>query len=222
DIYSEKSEVQQLLRGEIAIEGAPVGSVYSFDFVGLSGINGYPLFNAKDGRQVHEGEAQLMSLVRSGSIYPTLTGGFDTQFTFFRRLTLSANFVYNIGGITRLPDVYDDKTRVFNHLQNLSSEVANRWKKPGDEAHTTIPALLDKRNSIFPDELKATGVGSISSYSFTDLYNMSSERVVKNTFLRLSNVSLQYSVSKNALSKLKISSMDIRFQASNLAVWADK
>lgn len=65
--------------GNLAIKGEKLGSMYSFRYGGLSSENGYPLFY---GKMVNCGIQLTRSsweLVKSGSIYPDLSGGFDTR-----------------------------------------------------------------------------------------------------------------------------------------------
>ena len=69
-----------------------------------------------------------MELVKSGSIYPDLSGGFDTQLTFDRCLSLSLGFTYNLGGVKRLPSVYADKNSALNPVANVSTN----WRKGGE------------------------------------------------------------------------------------------
>lgn len=225
DAYSNIEEVEKLLAGELAVEGAPIGSMYSYRFAGLSHENGYPLFYAKDGRKVHIGEPQLMELVNCGSIFPKLSGGFDTQITFKRRLSLSLGFTYNIGGVKRLPDVYEDKNNVFDPLTNVSTKLIKRWRKPGDEKFTTIPVLYDRDfvgDFVSDPDLSARRQGSYNYLYATELYNMSDERVAKSDYLRLKMIALSYVLPEKCLKKLGISSMMLRFQASDLHVWAGK
>lgn len=224
DAYSNIEEVDMMLRGELAVEGAPIGSMYSYRFAGLSHDNGYPLFYGKDGKLYHEGEAQLMELVNCGSIFPKLSGGFDTQLTFKKKLSLSLGFTYNLGGVKRLPNVYEDKNNVFDPLTNVSTKLKERWKKPGDEEHTTVPVLWDKdyANGFYRMGLSAIRPGVLSSLDGTELYNYSDERVAKSNYLRLRMIALSYYLPGKILNKMNVSSMMIRFQAANLHVWASK
>ena len=109
EFYSDLEVINKMLDGNLAIKGEKLGSMYSFRYGGLSSENGYPLFYGKDGKLWHTADPKRMELVKSGSIYPDLSGGFDTQLTFDRRLSLSLGFTYNLGGVKRLPRVYADK-----------------------------------------------------------------------------------------------------------------
>lgn len=225
DIYNNIDEIKMLLAGEIAVEGAPVGSMYSFRFAGLSPENGYALFYAKDGRKVHYGEPDMMELVNSGSIFPKLSGGFDTQFTYKRMFSLSLAFSYNIGNVQRLPQVYEDERAVFDPLSNVSSKLKHRWKKSGDEKYTSIPALYNDANSsdlITNPDLNASREGALSYWYPTTMYDQSDERVAKGDFLKLKMVALSYMMPEKYLRKLRLSGLTLRLQVTNLFTIADK
>lgn len=219
-VYENVDDVEDLLAGNVAVEGEAFGSMYAYKFVGLNPENGYPLFQALDGSLVHEGTSYLMELVNVGSIFPIISGGFSTSFTFKKALTLSAHFTYNLGGVSRLPEIYEDSYGVFDPLQNLTTTISDRWKEPGDEAYTTIPALIDSYIEI-ADEYRATEVGADYEY-FTTLYNYSDERVASSSYLRLSTVTLRYAVPEKLTSKYNLSSVNLALQATNLALWAAK
>lgn len=225
DFFSSQEEVDEMLNGNLAIEGEKAGSIYSFRYAGLSSDNGYPLFYGKDGKKYHDGEPTRMQLVKSGSINPDLSGGFDTQLTFKKRLSLSLGFTYSIGGVKRLPDVYDDKGRAFDPVANVSTKLQQRWRKPGDK--TDIPALY---NNEVAGEFESMGLSNItddlegrkSRQQCTYFYDHSDLRVAKADYLRLRLVGLSYMMPEKLIRKCGLSSVMLRFQATNLYVWADK
>ena len=224
DFYSDMEEINQMLNGNIPIEGEKAGTMYSYHYAGLMAEDGYPLFYGKDGKLYHDGDPRRMELIKSGSIYPDLSGGFDTQLTFKKRLSLSLGFTYSIGGVKRLPSVYDDRGRAFDPVANVSTDWNNRWRKPGDETRTDIPAIYNER---IAEDFPTRGLRNTSDEDFdimytTYFYDLSSARVVKGDYLRLRMVGLSYRMPEKLINKLGVSSMMLRFQASNLHVWASK
>ena len=223
DDLSEASVVDQMLAGTLAVEGQPIGSMYAYRFAELNQDNGYPLFYSKNGQKVHRALRQDLELVHCGSIFPKLSGGFDTQVTFKKVLSLSLNFAYSTGSVSRLPKFYDSYT--IDPLTNLSDEWLKCWKQAGD--NTIYPAPY---NSTDMKNYLATETGSvydisegISGHSDPyNLYNDSDIRVAKADFLKLKMVALSYSVPQNVLDFLHISSMLVRFQVTNLFTIADK
>ena len=221
EFYSDLEVINKMLDGNLAIKGEKLGSMYSFRYGGLSSENGYPLFYGKDGKLWHTADPKRMELVKSGSIYPDLSGGFDTQLTFDRRLSLSLGFTYNLGGVKRLPKVYADKNSALNPVANVSTNWKKRWRKPGDEKHTDIPVLYNDRvASEFDRNVSAEDRGAVEECTY--FYDLSDLRVAKADFLRLRSVGLSYIMPEKLLKGVGISSMMIRFQASNLFVWAHK
>ena len=218
---TEEETIQNMIAGNVAVEGQPLGTIYSYRYAGLSSENGYPLFYAKDGRLVHEGDAQALELVPCGSIYPDLTGGFDTRLTYKKNLSLTLGFSYQFGGVKRLPSIYSGVSSAFDPTQNVSTEFLNRWRKPGDEAHTDIPALYDSRIAdSFPASLKALyDEGNYADVSMVTCYDYSDLRVAKSDFLRLRNVTVSYRLPRKWLDSVRLKECTIRFQASNLHVW---
>ena len=223
DDLSEASVVDQMLEGTLAVEGQPIGSMYTYRFAGLNQDNGYPLFYAKNGSKVHRALRQDLELVNCGSIFPKLSGGFDTQVTFKKRLSLSLNFAYSMGSVSRLPKFYDSYT--IDPLTNLSDEWLKCWKQSGD--NTIYPAPY---NSADMKDYFATDTGRMYDISegltgFSnpyDLYNNSDIRVAKADFLKLKMVALSYNMTQRVLDFLHVSSLLVRFQVTNLFTIADK
>lgn len=221
ELYSDLEVINKMLDGNLAIKGEKLGSMYSFRYGGLSSENGYPLFYGKDGKLWHTADPKRMELVKSGSIYPDLSGGFDTQLTFDKRLSLSVGFTYNLGGVKRLPSVYADKNSALNPVANVSTNWKKRWRKPGDEKYTDVPVLYNDRvASDFERNVSAEDRGATEECTY--FYDLSDFRVAKADFLRLRSVGLSYIMPEKLLKGMGISSMMIRFQASNLFVWAHK
>ncbi len=224
EMYSDMEIINEMLSGNLVVVGEKLGTMYSYRYGGLSGENGYPLFYGKDGQLWHRGDPRRMELVKSGSIFPDLSGGFDTQLTFRKRLSLSLGFSYNLGGVVRLPKVYADKYRALTPTENVSTNWNRRWRKPGDEQFTDIPVLY---NNNFASELPKN-VGTFDTNETLSLeessyfYDLSDYRVTKGNFLRLRMIGLSYAVPEKGLKRLGISSMMLRFQATNLHVWANK
>lgn len=215
---------QNMLSGNVATVGQPLGTIYSFKFAGLDSENGYPLFYTTDGRKVYQGDYQLMELVPSGSIYPDVSGGFNTRFTFKKNLTVSLGFSYQWGGVKRLPSIYQDATSAFDPSSNVPRDFINRWKQPGDEAWTNMPALYDATiTDEFPDEKVAYyDEGRTVDVDMSTMYDYSDIRVAKSDFLKLSNVMVSYRLPSKWLKKINVSEFTIRLQASNLKTWAAK
>ena len=84
-----------------------------------------------------------------------------------------------------------------------------------------MPVLYNDRvASDFERNVSAEDRGAAEECTY--FYDLSDFRVAKADFLRLRSVGLSYIMPEKLLKGMGISSMMIRFQASNLFVWAHK
>ena len=227
DMYSNREQLNQLLSGTLAVEGAPIGAIYSYQYAGLSAENGYPLFIDENGRKVHMGDPTMFALTYSGSRFPTLYGGFSVNLAYKKHLFLDLGFTYNIGNVKRLPNIYDDGVyRVFDPLKNVSTKHINRWRQPGDEKFTNIPVLYDNdRVSDFASnpELSTRPAGGTTLIYPSDLYNKSDLLIAKGDFLKFKSLRFSYLLPESRVTKgLGLSNVRINFQVVNIFFIADK
>jgi hypothetical protein len=221
DIYSSDEIINKMLLGDLAIEGDALGSLYAFRYSGLSGENGYPMFYSSpqyfdEFGIVHKGDPTYMELVNTGSIYPDLSGGFDTQVT-YKGLSLELFFTYSLGAVGRLPVMFEEHYFAFDPLTNASTELAGRWRQPGDEARTDIPALFNNNDDKLLMETAARAEGTVQGVLDPhELYDKSDLRVASTDFLKLKSVTLGYRLPKRVAELLSISTLNMRFQATNI------
>ena len=84
---------------------------------------------------------------------------------------------------------------------------------PGDENKTTIPVIASKRQNKNDTNL---------SYAY-NAYNYSTERIAKGDFIRMKEISLGYDFPKSFIQRLKLSTLSLKLQATNLfLIYADK
>ena len=92
--------------------------------------------------------------------------------------------------------------------KNASNVLTKRWRQPGDEKHTNIPALLaqdeDLKNYLPDNSLSMDSYNA--TYRYT-IYNLSDLRVVKANHLRCNNINAAYSFSKKQLDKIGLNSL---------------
>lgn len=220
------NEVQQaMLTGNMAIEGAPIGSLYAYHFAGINQETGLPMHYTKSGRSSLNGALLDMELVRVGSIFPKLSGGFDTQIN-YKSWSLGVNFAYNIGAVSRLPSYYTDGQYNADPQSNISREWLNCWKQPGDD--TSYPGVYDYK--LTSNYLASQAGSAYDTYDDTiggtvihpyQMYNQSDVRVISTDFLKLKMVSLSYSVPKRFLTPLHVSNLRLRLQATNLITFCN-
>lgn len=202
------------LKTSILKEGYPISGFWSYDFAGLSPVDGKPTFRNMDVASDIAKADPTTVLVYSGSSEPDFTGGLNFSIR-YKNLTLSSGLSLLLGGYKRLPDPYRGfwkGSKLPDANVNVSKDLNNRWKKPGDELHTNLPGIITGAVGMpipFTD----------SATDYLELYNNSSERVVSSSFLRCRNLSLSYKINGQ---KIGFNTITIGGSVSNLFVIASK
>jgi len=209
------------LAGNALVEGKPLGSFYSYAFAGLNADYGYPMFYNNKGEKRYELYTDEINLVYSGVNIPDWSGGADLSFR-YKNIYVSAGFQYAVGGSARLPNFYRfNYFNVFDALANVTKELNNRWRKPGDELHTVIPVLYDPEK--YSQARAALGApAQLSTFeSPLQMYDQSDVRVAKTDNIRMRNLNINYVLPRNMLRKTGLESLTLSFQAENLFLIAD-
>ena len=220
---------ENMLSGSALIEGEALGTIYSYPFAGLDHETGLPVFYDKKGNTsatwlsktyknytLYEDEIEL---VKSGVVSPPHTGGINLEYR-WKEWILRGSFTYSLGAVNRLPFIYGDYDSVFDPEKNVTREILNRWREPGDELHTNIPALYDD-NTYTNLGIRPMRANVDHIYG-TSMYDYSTARVCSTNNLRLRSLSLSYIFNKKVLKKMHLSNFQISEQANNLFIIADK
>ena len=98
---------------------------------------------------------------------------------------------------------------------NLNKDLNNRWKKPGDELFTNIPALTvgTVYTIKFPDNSSVTPLNA---------WAQSDYMTVDASFLRCRSVDLSWRAGNKVLSALNFKSLNVTMSVNNLFVIASK
>ena len=139
-----------------------------------------------------------------GTTVPPIFGALSNGIR-FGDFDLSFTFIYNFGHVLR-----NDINSTFSYRleRNLHNDFAKRWKKPGDEAVTDVPAYYSLRNT------------SINESDITYLYRYADINVLSASYIKLRELSLGYRLPASACKALSLQSAMLRLQASNLATIA--
>jgi hypothetical protein len=195
------------------LEGFPAFGLFAYNFVGLDGL-GDPQIRLADGSVTKTPNiATAKDVLFSGTFQPIWSGGLANIFN-YKRLTLSANVVFNLGHVMRkdVNTVYTDRLYHSNVLRdgltsgNLHSDFAKRWKQAGDELHTSIPSYVSNSSLSFSRR-------DIQYYTFSDL------NVVSASYIKLRDITLGYNLPTSLLEKLHTDQITLRMQLSNLILW---
>ncbi|RFS18803.1 SusC/RagA family TonB-linked outer membrane protein [Chitinophaga silvatica] len=210
------------LAGNANVGGKSIGSFYSYPYTGLD-KEGLP--TVKDGvYDMQESSKELLPitsyLVYSGQKLPKLQGGFSLDFS-YKSFAVSAMFVYHFGNHIRLNYLYSNNGLFGTYMPisevNVNKDMANRWRKPGDEQFTDIPALKTFRGGTAPyvylPVLDQNGVRErIDVYS---IYDYADSRVVSGSFLKCTNISASYTVPSAMIQRLKLKSLNLGLSVAN-------
>jgi TonB-linked SusC/RagA family outer membrane protein len=213
---------QTAASGGLYKEGYPSSAIFSFDFAGLDPNNGNPTFNGLDvGKNPGTATDITKGMVYSGQLDPKFTGGLTNNFR-YKAFTLNTFVYISTGNVKRLAALYPTATSASSApypFQNLSGELVNRWRQPGDEVYTNIPSL-PSAGPISSTSMSIPGT-SQTPYLRT-MYDYSTARVVDASFARLRNVSLGYIVPAKQIQKYGFKSCQLMLSATNLFYIADK
>ena len=198
-----------------AQEGYPNHSIFSIPFKGLN-EEGLPTFLDQDGNISVTGiyfqtsdPDKLGFLEYSGTSEPTDVGSLGNIFK-FKGLTLNVFMTYSFGNVIRLDPVFRSS---YSDLTSMPKEFRNRWIVPGDEDVTTVPVIASR--------WQARKYSSLS-YAY-NAYNYSTERIARGDFIRMKEISLAYDLPKKWVNAVKMNSMSLKLQATNLfLLYADK
>ena len=196
-----------------ALEGYPVRSVFSIPFKGLNS-EGIPTFLDQTGKVTTTGiyfqeRDNISFLEYSGTADPTDFGSFGNTFSFYG-FKFNVFFTYSFGNVVRMDPVFKSS---YSDLTAMPKEFKNRWVVPGDENLTDIPVISSRMQNYLDGNL---------SYAY-NAYNYSSARIAKGDFIRLKEVSLSYDFPQKWVKAMKMNSLSLKVQGTNLALlYADK
>ena len=177
-----------------AVEGQPIGTFYMQKFVGVDKQTGDALYLDATGKQTSEYTKAARMVV--GKYTPDYTGGFTNTFI-YKSIDLNVFFYFVTGN-----NIYNAAGRFmsdgfYNGFDNQTTDILKGWTKPGDI--TNVPR---------------------TGYNYGSGTSNSSRWLYKGDYIRLKNVSLGYSIPKEAAAALKISSARFYITGTNLLTYA--
>lgn len=241
----ESYELSDFLNGTAVVKGKPVGTFYSYRFIGLNPLDGGPMFDDyfdhyKDLAGLSKYDTYTTVLVATGSREPYMSGSFTARLR-WKRLHVSANFAYSLGAKTRLFGMYSSEGEgetgggVYMSpaeiwpANNLSRDYLKRWMKPGDELHTNIPAIIGNGHPSYFDYSQhwsntsiATDLGiQAIANNLWDMYDYSDVRVVSADYLKLSSVNISYELPLEWIKRFGLSRLEVHASGNNLHTWCN-
>lgn len=225
---SESYSLNDYLNGTAIISGQAIGTFYSYKFLGLDPQTGVPMFDDYQDRQHLLAGKSLEEVVKlvmtnSGNRDPYMTGSIYATLT-WKQLSLRANFNYRIGSQVRLFKLYTPVLNGVSSDKNVRHEFLDRWQRPGDEDYTQIPVLLSKDDPLYSatslhwSNTLSASIDKIPAFAQNvwTMYDLSSQRVVSGSFLRLSNLSLSYNLTPKQLRRTPIKNIRLDVSMTNV------
>ncbi len=169
--------------------GLPFTAMYGYEWAGLSEEGLPQVYNANGDLCSQVAPTELDDIVYLGSTTPTYSGSLSTNLR-YKDFVLSALFMFEGGHKMRCQNMftYDD-----------------RWKQPGDEAHTDVPRYVAGENPNY--------------YVNMDLYNRSSAVIKDASNWRFRNIALTYNLPSFICSKFFAKEASIKFAMENVATF---
>jgi hypothetical protein len=133
-----------------------------------------------------------------GSSIPDLYGSFGTSFT-YKQITLSALFTYQLGGET-YDGLYAGLMSSGNYGGAVHEDILKRWQKPGDI--TEVPRMDAGRT--------------------VDFNAQSSRWLIDASYLNIRSLNLSYSLPKQLVSRLQLTSLQFFVSAENVAFFSKR
>jgi len=195
-------------------EGYSAFAQWAYRFKGLDNV-GDPLVELADGTITKKPGATASDLVYMGTFQPKLTGGFSNNFR-YRNFQLTCNMVYNFGSTLRRDAVGlngvtgnltgRNATSGGYFLGNLYTDFNKRWKKPGDETSTNIPAYI-------PSSSISSSQRNVQYYSSGDI------NYFNGAYIKMRDITLLYTLPAQIVSRLLAEDITFRATVSNVLLW---
>lgn len=226
----ETYELNDFLNGTAVVKGQPLGTFYSYKFVGLSPVDGGPLFDDWEDRQselvgLDKYNTYTRVLKATGKRDPDMTGSINSTFN-YKSWRLGVLLNYSLGANTRLFRMLKNATTGYSPEMNINRDLLNAWKKPGDEQITNVPSIMSNTSEGYYYYSSHWSSGDIYNGSkIADnawtMYDYSDLRVVSADYLKVANISLTYEFPKNVLAHWGLERLALTLSGSNLYTFCD-
>lgn len=204
DIYDASPVINRTMGITNFVEGYAREGLWSYRWAGLD-EKGMPQVYKADGTKVSDpNQVELADLEFSGTYQPKHSGSLTTGFR-YKGFRADFLFTYNFGHVFRVE--YPDMNP-FATSPAMNKMIGDRWRNPGDEAKTDIPAILPDVNDFW------------EYYDALDKFTKySSNSIRKGDMIRWRELLLNYELPKQWLKKTPIHRLSITAQLNNICLW---
>jgi TonB-linked outer membrane protein, SusC/RagA family len=189
--------------GAAYVVGRPVQAIHSFHWAGLDPLDGTPMGYLSDSSKTPSKDYFSLSNLPlkdqkyNGSATPVYFGGFRNTFA-YKNVSLSFNISYKLGYFIRRASI--NYYQLYNSFKG-NVDFSNRWKRPGDELSTNVPAMIFGKD-----------------FNRDNFYNGSEVTVEKGDHIRFQDVSLSYNLYFKKKRPTILRSLQLTFYANNLGI----
>ncbi|MEN5085591.1 SusC/RagA family TonB-linked outer membrane protein [Sphingobacterium faecium] len=191
----------------VPIVDNPTDYMYAYRWAGLDNQGRSQIYKQNGEIVAADAPATALTvddLVKVGRTTPPYFGGLFNTFS-YKDFTLGVRISYELGHVLRRLSVqnYPDYAP-YSGAIGLQSDLALRWRKPGDEATTNVPGL------------------SRAGYQYNNLsrYASSDALVISGSNVRLQQIDLAYNVPFKTLENTPFKSVDVSGSVRNLGlIW---
>jgi TonB-dependent SusC/RagA subfamily outer membrane receptor len=177
--------------------GYSTDNLWSYRWAGLDNRGNPQIYDVKRQKTISPDSTSLGSaLVYSGVTRAPYTGGFIQEWG-FKGFFARATFLLNMGHVMR--EYIPSPTSVLDN----SILIRDRWRQPGDELHTDVPAM--------------TNTTAASTRTF--ITQNSTNSILPADNIRLQEVQVGWQMPKNMAHNLSVKSLMLSFQVQNAALW---
>nr|WP_320057597.1 SusC/RagA family TonB-linked outer membrane protein [uncultured Bacteroides sp.] len=230
--------LNDFLNGTALVKGESVNTFYSYRFLGLSTVDGGPIFddyqnNVSDLYGLSKYDTYTLALEASGKRDPDIQGSLTNTFR-YKNWHANVNMSYSLGAKTRLFAMYGSAASGSIYSadirpdRNYSRDYLKRWQNPGDENKTNIPAIISSSSEDYtkyalhystrPVYLEKAQPIAKSAW---DMYDYSNVRVVSADYLKLQSISATYEFDKKSLTRIKLQRLALTLSGYNLFTICD-
>ena len=183
------------------IEGKPLGSLYTYRFAGLNNNGNGMIYNGKNEAVLADlttfTNTDLNAITYQGTTTPPYFGGLGNSFR-YKNFELYTLFTFKAGHKFIRPGVQGAYNITYTRV--VHADMANRWKKAGDEQTTNVPAIDPLHTGYF-------------RYNASDLF------VENASYIRWRDITLTYHVPVKPLGWSVFQSLSVSVTGRNLALW---
>ncbi|NEM98572.1 SusC/RagA family TonB-linked outer membrane protein [Pontibacter burrus] len=177
-------------------EGEPMAVFWGPKYAGVDPDNGDALYYVRAGSDETTSNYSLAQSQRVGNPNPKALGGFTNNFA-YKGFDLNVLMQFVTGNdVFNMAGFFQSVNGDF--FDNQTKDQLRRWQKPGDITDVPQARLYE-----------ANGGGRSSRW------------VQDGSFLRINNVNLGYKIPESMINKIRLTSVRVYVQATNLATFTD-